>query len=97
MKGALLVGVGFGLLRLLHRDVGEMIEDIVNKLRGDPDNRYLGSVLSKLSLLDDKKIEQLSTLTFVYGALFFTEGTGLYFEKNGRISYHRRYHVLHSR
>ena len=53
----------------------------MDALRVDPDNRYLGALLAKLSLLDDKKIEVLSGLTFGYNALFLVEGTGLFFEK----------------
>ena len=80
-KGALLIVLAFGLLKFLHRDVGEVAEDFANKLRVDPDNRYLGALLAKLNLLDDRKLEALSGLTFAYSALFLTEGTGLFFEK----------------
>ncbi|MEO5716773.1 MAG: DUF2127 domain-containing protein [Luteolibacter sp.] len=80
-KGVLLVLLAFGLFKLLHHDVGAMLESLANKFRVDPDNRYLGAALAKLHLLDDGKLEKLSGLTFVYGALLLTEGTGLYFEK----------------
>jgi uncharacterized membrane protein (DUF2068 family) len=80
-KGAFLIVFAFGLLKFLHRDVGEVVEDFANKLRVDPDNRYLGALLAKLNLLDDKKLKVLSGLTFAYSALFLTEGTGLFFEK----------------
>ena len=66
---------------MLHRDLGDVAEDVPNNLRVDSDNRYLGALLVKLSLLDDKKLAALSGLTFAYCALFFTEGTGLFFEK----------------
>ena len=80
-KGALLLVLAFGSLKLLHRDVGEVFEGIANKLRVDPDNRYLGALLAKLNLLDDTELGALSGLTFAYSALFLTEGTGLFFEK----------------
>ena len=51
----LLVGVGF--LKLLHHDVETELQALVDALRVDPDNRYVGALLAKLSLLDDKKIE----------------------------------------
>ena len=79
-KSALLLLLSFGFLKLLHRDLGEVAEGVANNLRVDSDNRYLGALLAKLSLLDDKKLA-LSGLSFVYCALFFTEGTGLFFEK----------------
>jgi uncharacterized membrane protein (DUF2068 family) len=80
-KGLLLLAIALGLLKLLHRDVAEILGRLANGLRVDPDNRFLGKLLSKLYLLDDKKIEQLSALTSAYSLLFFTEGTGLFFEK----------------
>jgi uncharacterized membrane protein (DUF2068 family) len=78
----LLILLAFGCLKLLHRDAGAMLENLANQLRVDPDNRYFGALLAKLHLLDDGKLEKLSGLTFAYGALFLTEGTGLYFEKH---------------
>lgn len=80
-KGALLILLAFECLKLLHRDVGELLENLANKLRVDPDNHYLTALLAKLHLLDDGKLETLSGFTFAYGVLFITEGTGLYFEK----------------
>jgi uncharacterized membrane protein (DUF2068 family) len=81
LKGLVLLLVGVGLLKLLHHDIEAELQALVDALRVDPDNRYLGALLAKLSLLDDKKIEVLSGLTFAYSALFLVEGTGLFFEK----------------
>lgn len=80
-KGVALILLALGLLKFLHRDVGDVGEGLANKLRVDPDNRYLGALLAKLNLLDDRKLEALGGLTFAYSALFLTEGTGLFFEK----------------
>lgn len=81
LKGALLIVLAFGFLKLLHQDVAEVVEGFANKIGVDPDNRYLGAFLAKLNLLDDRKLKALSGLTFAYSALFLTEGTGLFFEK----------------
>lgn len=81
VKGIVLFILAIGVLRLLHRDVGEMLEHWLNKLRIDPENRYSASLLSKAGLLDDKKLEVVSALTFVYSAMFLTEGVGLFLEK----------------
>ena len=75
----LLIGVGF--FKRLHHDLETQLQALVDALRVDPDNRYLGALLAKLSLVDDKKIEVLSGLTFAYSAVFLVEGTGLFFEK----------------
>lgn len=81
IKGLLMIVMAFGLFKLLHHDLGAMLESLANKWRVDPDNRYLGAALAKLHLLDDRKLEKLSGLTFAYGVLLLTEGTGLYYEK----------------
>ena len=59
-KGLVLLLVGVGFLKLLHHDVETELQALVDALRVDPANRYLGALLAKLSLLDDKKIEVLS-------------------------------------
>ena len=58
-KGLILLLAGVGFLKLLHHDVATYVEDLLNQLRVDSDNRYLWAFLSKLDLLDDKKIETL--------------------------------------
>jgi uncharacterized membrane protein (DUF2068 family) len=80
-KGVLLVLLAFGMFKLLHHDVGAMLESLANKLRVDPENRYLAAALAKLNLVNDGKLEKLGGITFAYGALLLTEGTGLYLEK----------------
>ncbi|MEY2538609.1 MAG: hypothetical protein QOG67_2349 [Verrucomicrobiota bacterium] len=80
-KGALLLVLAVGLLKLLHRDVADVFERFADKFRVDSDNHYLGALLAKLNLLDERKLKALSGLTFAYSALFLTEGTGLFFEK----------------
>jgi uncharacterized membrane protein (DUF2068 family) len=79
-KSLVLLLVGVGFLKLLHHDLETELQALADALRVDPDNRYLGALLAKLSLLDDKKIEVLGGLTFVYSTLFLVEGTGLFFE-----------------
>jgi uncharacterized membrane protein (DUF2068 family) len=70
-----------GFLKLLHRGVEMYVRNLLNEFRVDPGNRYLGALLTKLNLLDDKKIKALSGLTFAYSGLFLVEDTGLFFEK----------------
>jgi uncharacterized membrane protein (DUF2068 family) len=80
-KALVLILVGVGFLKLLGQNIENDVHRWVNDLQVDPDNRYLGALLAKMSLLDDRKVKALSGLTFAYSALFLVEGTGLYFEK----------------
>jgi len=41
VKGVLLVTVGIGALRLLHKDVAQTVLHWVDVLRVDPDNRFI--------------------------------------------------------
>lgn len=77
LKGFALLTVGIGALRLLHKDVAAIADHWINAFRGDPHNRYLHWLLAKLPMVDDRKLKELSVGTFVYSAIFLTEGTGL--------------------
>lgn len=77
LKGILLLAVGFGLLRLLHRDVAAEVEHWINLFRADPRNHYIQLLLEKLRLLDARRLRELGVGTFIYSAIFLTEGVGL--------------------
>lgn len=80
-KGLMLLAVGIGALRLLHKDVADVAAHWVDILRVDPDNRYVHRILTKLWSVDDLKLEEISAGTFFYAALLLTEGTGLLLRK----------------
>ena len=81
VKGALLLALAFGALSLIHKDVASHVEHWLDQLRIDPDNRLIGTALSKLELIHTKELKELSALGAGYAALFLTEGTGLLFRK----------------
>ncbi len=80
-KGVLLLLVGIGALRLLHRDVGEVVSHWVDVLGVDPDNRYIHRLLSRAFAVSPKQLKEASVGTFVYAGLLLTEGTGLFLRK----------------
>jgi uncharacterized membrane protein (DUF2068 family) len=81
IKGAVLLALAFGALSFLHKDVASEVERWLDQLRIDPDNQFIGSLLSKLQLVHTKELKELSALGAGYAALFLTEGTGLLFRK----------------
>ena len=81
LKGFALLAVGIGALNMLHKDVAATIERWVNIFRVDPHNHYINLLLEKLSIVDDRRLRELSIGTFVYSAIFFTEGIGLSLRK----------------
>jgi len=56
-------------------------EHWINAFRVDPHNHYINWVLVKLANVDDRRLKELSVGTFLYAAIFLTEGTGLAFRK----------------
>ena len=82
IKGAVLLALAFGALTFfLHKDVASEVEHWLDQLRIDPDNQFVGALLSKLQLVHSKELKELSALGAGYAALFLTEGTGLLFRK----------------
>ncbi|MHB8389248.1 MAG: DUF2127 domain-containing protein [Acidobacteriaceae bacterium] len=81
LKGAFFVALGFGLLRMIHRDLYMFALQMVEALHLDPDRIAIARLLEKASLLNVHRLKQLSALVFIYAALDFIEGTGLVLEK----------------
>ena len=81
VKGAVLLALTFGALTLFHKDVAATVEHWLGQLWIDPDNRYIGALLTKLDLVHTKQLKELSALGAGYSALFLTEGTGLLFRQ----------------
>jgi uncharacterized membrane protein (DUF2068 family) len=77
VKGSVLLALACGAMNLLHKDVASHVERWLDQLRIDPDNRYIGTLLSKLQLVHTKELKEFSALGAGYAALFLTEGTGL--------------------
>jgi len=81
LKGFALLAVAIGALKLLHKDVAEIFEHWINVFRVDPHNHFINRLLEKLSNVDDRRLKELSIGTFIYSAIFFTEGIGLALKK----------------
>jgi uncharacterized membrane protein (DUF2068 family) len=81
LKGLLLVAVGIGAIKLLHRDVADTVMHWINVLRVDPDNRLIHGFLTKVLWVSPNQLKALSAGTFIYAGLLLTEGTGLLLRK----------------
>ncbi|MGA8025636.1 MAG: DUF2127 domain-containing protein [Bryobacteraceae bacterium] len=80
-KGILLLAVGVGALKLLHRDVSETLTHWVEILRVDPENRFVHAFLAHLLRISPNQLKALGVGTFIYSALLLTEGMGLLLHK----------------
>lgn len=81
VKALALIAVGVGALNLLHKDVAAIAEHWINVFRVDAHNHYIDLLLSKLSIINDRRLKELSVGTFVYAGIFLAEGLGLAFRK----------------
>ena len=77
IKAALLIAVGIGALKFLHRDLAATVMHWTRVLRVDPDNRIVHDILAKLFRATPKQLKELSAGTFIYAGLFSIEGIGL--------------------
>ncbi len=80
-KGVLLLCVGIGALRLLHKDVAAVVMHWVNVLHVDPDNDFIHRLIVRASGVSVKQLREIGAGTFFYSGLFLTEGTGLLMRK----------------
>jgi uncharacterized membrane protein (DUF2068 family) len=76
-KGLVLLAVGIGAVKLLHKDIAFEFVRWADIFRVDPNNHYFQRLLERFSILDARKLKELSVGTFFYSALLLTEGTGL--------------------
>ena len=81
VKGLLLLAVGIGAVKLLHRDVEQTVTHWVEILRVDPDNRLIHSLLARVFSLRPGQLRAASVGTFIYAGLLLTEGVGLLLRK----------------
>src|SRR5438552_6164130 len=79
LKGLALLALGIGALKLLHKDVEAIVVHWINVFQVDPHSHYLQLLLEKLSILDDRRVKELSAGTFIYYAIFLAEGARLSF------------------
>lgn len=81
LKALALIAVGVGALRLLHKDLAAIAEHWINVFQVDPHNHFIDLLLAKLSILDDRRLKELSIGTFIYAGIFLVEGAGLALQK----------------
>ena len=81
LKACALIALGVGALKLLHRDVAAIVEHWISVFQVDPHNHFIDLLLAKLSNLDDRRLKELSIVTFIYAGLFLVEGVGLALQK----------------
>ena len=80
-KAVSLIALGVGAFKLVHKDVGGLLEHAVEALRLEPGHHFVEVALAKASNLSPEQIKKLGLGSFLYAGLFFTEGIGLWLRK----------------
>jgi uncharacterized membrane protein (DUF2068 family) len=81
LKAVLFVLLGVGALKLLHKDLVDILTRLAIDMRFDPESHFVNLVLEKVALIDAHRLRQISVAIFCYAALDVIEGTGLVLEK----------------
>lgn len=81
LQALLLVSVGVGALRLVHKDVAEFLTNLALELRFHTEGRLVSFLLDQAQLVDDHMLRRISIFVFCYAALGLVEGIGLMLEK----------------
>lgn len=77
LKAILLIAVGVGAFKMIHSDLTDVALKVVTKLGLDPGGRHVGRLLVETANVTPSKIREAGVGSFVYAALFMTEGIGL--------------------
>ena len=78
LKGVFVLAVGFGLLSLTHRDVGEAAEHRVRRLHIDPARHLSRIFIEAANRFNDAKIVAAALGALAYSTVRFVEAYGLW-------------------
>lgn len=81
LQALLFVAIGVGAMRLLHKDIDDVLAQIASDLRFNPESKFVNFVLDRASLLNDPMLRRIGFGAFCYAAVGLAEGVGLYLEK----------------
>jgi uncharacterized membrane protein (DUF2068 family) len=81
VKAGLLIALGVGVFRLVHRDLGSVIEHWCEAMRLDPGSHFVNLALEKAAHVSPEQVKKLGLGSFLYAGLFLAEGTGLWLRK----------------
>lgn len=83
VKAVLFFAAAVGVLHFFNKDVADRLEQTLDHLHVDPDNKYAQALLEQVGKMTDTnlKLAAISCIGFFYAGLFGTEGVGLFLRK----------------
>jgi uncharacterized membrane protein (DUF2068 family) len=76
-KGLVLLAAGLGVLRLVHRDLAEVVEAWSRHLHLDPEGRLTEALLLRAMDVEPRRLALVGGGMLVYAGVLLTEGVGL--------------------
>ncbi|GAC1464291.1 MAG: hypothetical protein NVSMB9_02780 [Isosphaeraceae bacterium] len=73
----LLAAAGFGIFRLLNKDLGMALEHLVSRFHLDPENQVVQTAVTRVAGVDRSHLKAIGAGTFFYAVLELVEGVGL--------------------
>jgi uncharacterized membrane protein (DUF2068 family) len=81
VQAVLFILMGFGAIRLLHKDLMDVAERLILAMRFNPEGHLVNLILVNVAQIDPHRLKQISAAIFGIAALDIVEGTGLVMEK----------------
>jgi len=81
VQAVLVALIGLGARHLLHKDVGDELQTLVDHLHFNSEWRLISFFLDKAELVHDPLLRRIGVVAFCYAAISAVEGIGLYLEK----------------
>ncbi|MGB8259260.1 MAG: DUF2127 domain-containing protein [Terracidiphilus sp.] len=80
-QALLFTAIAVGAIRLLHKDVADLLAQLADHMRFNPESRIVNFLLEHAAIVDDRLLRRIGTAGFIYAGLDLAEGIGLYLEK----------------
>lgn len=81
LQALLFVAVGVGAMRLIHKDIPDVFEQVREALHFSPESRLVNFLLDRATLLNDPVLRRIGVVAFSYAGVSLGEGIGLFLEK----------------
>ncbi len=81
LKALSLLAVGWAALKLIHTDAATQLDHWVERFGLESGGRYVDLAAGKLASVPPERFKDVGLGSFVYAALFFVEGVGLWLRK----------------
>ena len=82
VKGALLLLVGVGLLKLMHAEIATLFSRLIEALHLNADSRIIHALILKVDALQPHSVLVVALVSLGYAGMLLLEGVGLWLERS---------------